>query len=188
MVGPREQVTVAGAFRLYMAVFVWRLYRDRFRYQLAAFIISRIDFYFASGFKLKKVMDANTNITFEQMPQALAEVLSQVRLIKEAVMNGDNSRSSGRGSHVLVDIERACEITGRLGQFNDRVKVLLGRQVIAFPDLGACERRREKAKDYPLLEITVSDCLEKNATSQQRKMGADLADWVVRRGEMIGRQ
>ena len=59
-----------------------------------------------------------------QMPQALAEVLSQVRLIKEAVMNGDNSRSSGRGSHVLVDIERACEITGRLGQFNDRVKVL----------------------------------------------------------------
>ena len=78
-------------------------------------------------------MDANTNITFEQMPQALAEVLSQVRLIKEAVMNGDNSRSSGRGSHVLVDIERACEITGRLGQFNDRVKVLLGRQVIAYP-------------------------------------------------------
>ena len=122
------------------------------------------------------------------MPQALAEVLSQVRLIKEAVMNGDNSRSSGRGSHVLVDIERACEITGRLGQFNDRVKVLLGRQVIAFPDLGACERRRKKAKDYPLLDITVSDCLEKNATSQQRKMGADLADWVVRRGEMIGRQ
>ena len=183
MVGPREQVTVAGAFRLYMAVFVWRLYRDRFRYQLAinqlAFIISRIDFYFASGFKLKKVMDANTNITFEQMPQALAEVLSQVRLIKEAVMNGDNSRSSGRGSHVLVDIERACEITGRLGQFNDRVKVLLGRQVIAFPDLGACERRRKKAKDYPLLEITVSDCLEKNATPQQREMSADLADWVV---------
>lgn len=28
MVGPREQVTVAGAFPLYMAVFVWRLYRD----------------------------------------------------------------------------------------------------------------------------------------------------------------
>lgn len=58
-------------------------------------------------------MDANTNITFEQMPQALAEVLSQVRLIKEAVMNGDNSRSSGRGSHVLVDIDRTCEITGK---------------------------------------------------------------------------
>ena len=33
-------------------------------------------------------MDANTNITFEQMPQALAEVLSQVRLIKEADSSG----------------------------------------------------------------------------------------------------
>ena len=124
-------------------------------------------------------MDANTNITFEQMPQALAEVLSQVRLIKEAVMNGDNSRSSGRNLHVLVDIERACEITGGLGHFDDRVKVHLGRQVVAFPYLGACDRWRKKAKDYPLLDITVSDYLEKNATSQQRKMGADLADWVV---------
>ena len=84
-------------------------------------------------------MDANTNITFEQMPQALAEVLSQVRLIKEAVMNGDNSRHAGRGSHVLVDIELACEITGGLGHFDDRVKVLLGRQVVAFTDLGACD-------------------------------------------------
>ena len=31
----------------------------------------------------------------------------------------------------------------------------------------------------PLLEITVSDYLEKNATPQQREMGADLADLVV---------
>ena len=62
---------------------------------------------------------------------------------------------------------------------NYRVKVLLGRQVIAFPDLGACDRWRKKAKDYPLLDITVSDYLEKNATPQQREMGADLADLVV---------
>ena len=61
--------------------------------------------------------------------------------------------------------------TGGLGQFNDRVKVLLG--------LGACDRWRKKAKDYPLLDITVSDYLEKNATPQQREMGADLADLVV---------
>ena len=133
-------------------------------------------------------MDANTNITSEQMPQALAEVLSQVRLIKEAVMNGDNSRSSGRGSHVLVDIERACEITGRLGQFNDRVKVLLGRQVIAFPDLGACERRRKKAKDYPLLDIT---CPTAWRRTPPRSSGRWAPTWRTRwwrRGEMIGRQ
>lgn len=59
------------------------------------------------------------------------------------------------------------------------MKVLLGRQVITFPDLGACDRWRKKAKDYPLLDITVSDYLEKNATPQQREMGADLADLVV---------
>ena len=69
--------------------------------------------------------------------------------------------------------------TGGLGQFNNRVKVLPGRQIIAFPDLGACDRWREKAKDYPLLDITVSDYLEKNSTPQQREIGADLADLVV---------
>ena len=30
-----------------------------------------------------------------------------------------------------------------------------------------------------MLDITVSDYLEKNATPQQREIGADLADWVV---------
>ena len=59
------------------------------------------------------------------------------------------------------------------------MKVLVGRQVVAFPYLGACDRWQKKAKDYPLLDITVSDHLEKNATPQQRKMGADLADRVV---------
>ena len=72
--------------------------------------------------------------------------------------------------------------TGGLGHFNDRVKVLLGHLVIAFPELGACDRWRKKAKDYPLLDITVSDYLEKNATSQQREVGADMAGLVVRRG------
>ena len=67
------------------------------------------------------------------------------------------------------------------------MKVLLGRQVIAFPDLGACERWREEAKDSPLLDITMSDYLEKNATPQQRELGADLADFVVeeRMGEGV---
>lgn len=67
------------------------------------------------------------------------------------------------------------------------MKVLLGRQVIAFPDLGACDIWRKKAKDYPLLDITVSDYLEKNATPQQREMGADLADWVVEERLLTGK-
>ena len=63
------------------------------------------------------------------------------------------------------------------------MKVLLGRQVIALPDLGAYDRWQKKAKDYPLLDIIVSDYLEKNATPQQREMGANQADWVVERME-----
>lgn len=59
------------------------------------------------------------------------------------------------------------------------MKVLLSRQVIAFPDLDAYDLWGKKAKDYPLPDITVSDYLEKNATPQQREMGADLADLVV---------
>ena len=78
--------------------------------------------------------------------------------------------------------------TGGLGQFNDRVKVLLGRQVVAFPDLGTYERWRKKAKDYPLLDITVSDYLEKDVTPQQREMGADLADWVVKERMVEGKE
>lgn len=69
--------------------------------------------------------------------------------------------------------------TGGLSQFNDRVNVLLGRKVIAIPDLGAYDLWRKKAREYPLLDITVSDYLEKNATPELREMGADLADWVV---------
>ena len=105
-------------------------------------------------------MDANTNITFEQMPQALAEVLSQIRLIKEAVMNGDNSRSSSRGSHVLVDIDRACEITGKskhtLYRYTSQRKIPYckkGRTLYFFEDQlyewiesGQCETMQQEAE------------------------------------------
>ena len=36
------------------------------------------------------------------------------------------------------------------------------------------------ARGLSMYSITVSDYLEKNATPQQREMGADLADWVVK--------
>lgn len=114
-------------------------------------------------------------------------------------MRASLSSSSSLLTVALVEAEKTAVIcsavfpeflwlaTGGLGQFNDRVKVLLGRQVIAFPDLGACDIWRKKAKDYPLLDITVSDYLEKNATPQQREMGADLADWVVEERLLTGK-
>lgn len=69
--------------------------------------------------------NANTNITFEQMPQALAEVLSRVRLIKEAVLNGDNSKRAGRGSHVLIDIDRASRSPASLNTLSTATPVCI---------------------------------------------------------------
>jgi len=85
--------------------------------------------------------DFNSTPTFEQMPQALAEVLSQIRLIKEVVMNGSNSNSAGHGSHVLVGIDRACEITGKskhtLYRYTSRRQIPFckkGRTIYFFED------------------------------------------------------
>ena len=66
----------------------------------------------------------------------------------------------------------------RLSQFNDRLNVLLGRKVIAIPDLGGYDLWRKKAREYTMLDITVSDYLEKNATPELREMGADLAEEI----------
>lgn len=64
-------------------------------------------------------------------------------------------------------------------QFIDRLNVLRGRKVIAFPDLGGYDKWEAKVQNYPKLDITVSDYLERIATDRMRNMGADLADWVV---------
>lgn len=69
--------------------------------------------------------------------------------------------------------------TGGLSQFNDRLNVLRGRKVIAFPDLGGYDKWEAKVQNYPKLDITVSDYLERIATDEMLEMGADLADWVV---------
>lgn len=64
-------------------------------------------------------------------------------------------------------------------QFIDRLNVLRGRKVIAFPDLGGYDKWEAKVQNYPKLDITVSDYLEQIAKDRMRNMGADLADWVV---------
>lgn len=56
--------------------------------------------------------------------------------------------------------------TGGKSQFNDRLMVLKGRKVTAFPDIDGYEEWRKKAKNYPMLDITISDILERNATPE----------------------
>lgn len=69
--------------------------------------------------------------------------------------------------------------TGGLSPFNDRLNVLRGRKVIAFQNLGGYDKWVAKVRNYPKLDITVSDYLERIATDVMREMGADLADRVV---------
>lgn len=57
--------------------------------------------------------------------------------------------------------------TGGKSQFNDRLMLLKGRKVTAFSDIDGYDEWRKKAKNYPMLDITISDILERNATPEQ---------------------
>ena len=76
--------------------------------------------------------------------------------------------------------------TGGKSQFNDRLMVLKGRKVTAFPDIDGYDEWRKKAKSYPMLDITISDILERNATPEQRERQVDIADLLLE--EMLKRK
>ena len=65
-------------------------------------------------------------------------------------------------------------------QLGDKVEVLAGRQVIAFPDVDGYDKWVEKCSERPYLGIMVSDYLQKNATAEDRRKGADIADILIR--------
>ncbi len=64
---------------------------------------------------------------------------------------------------------------------DDNLKVLQGRRVILFPDLGATERWRTKIAIFERLGIDVKlfETLEENATNEQRQSGYDIADFLL---------
>ena len=65
--------------------------------------------------------------------------------------------------------------TGGKNQFNDRLMVLKGRKVTAFPDIDGYD----ESKNYSMLDITISDILERNATPDQRERQVDIADLLL---------
>lgn len=69
--------------------------------------------------------------------------------------------------------------TGGKGQLNDRVDILEGRKVVAFPDADGFSVWEEKVKERPWLSIVVSDYLARNATPEQRDAGIDVADILI---------
>ena len=66
---------------------------------------------------------------------------------------------------------------------SDKCGVLVGKDVVLWPDLKATEKWKKMA--YPLQKIcrsvTVTDFLEKSATDEAREKGLDLADFLLDR-------
>lgn len=68
-------------------------------------------------------------------------------------------------------------------------KVLNGKKVILFPDLGAFESWKAKGLLLAAVagcKVSVSDILENNATKQEIKDGLDIADYLLREQDESG--
>lgn len=62
----------------------------------------------------------------------------------------------------------------------DKWKVLKGRTVELYPDYGAFDKWKAKAKELPnIAKVTVSQFIEQLATEQGREKGFDLADYFL---------
>jgi len=70
--------------------------------------------------------------------------------------------------------------TGGKSQLNDRLQVLKGRKVVAFPDVDGYQEWKEKLSKINGLEISVSDILENSASEEDRINHVDIADLLIR--------
>ena len=70
--------------------------------------------------------------------------------------------------------------TGGKSQLNNKLQVLKGRKIVAFPDVDGYQEWKEKLSQVSGLDITVSDVLEKNATAEDRDNHVDIADLLIR--------
>jgi hypothetical protein len=72
---------------------------------------------------------------------------------------------------------------------HDVCKVLRGRKVVLFPDLGAFEIWKTKGELMAAVagcKVSVSDILERSATEQEKTEGLDLADFLLRKKDSSG--
>ena len=70
--------------------------------------------------------------------------------------------------------------TGGKGQLNDRVEILDGKKILAFPDIDGYDTWCEKASERPYLSIIVSDLLVQKASEQDYEDHIDIADILIR--------
>ncbi len=70
--------------------------------------------------------------------------------------------------------------TGGKSQLGNKINVLEGRRIIAFPDVDGYDTWLEKISERPYLNIFVSDYLQRIATDEDRQNGIDIADILLR--------
>ena len=70
--------------------------------------------------------------------------------------------------------------TGGKSCINDRLLVLKGRKIIAFPDIDGFQDWNTRLAKYPDLGITVSPILQQNATAEDLENHIDIADLLIR--------
>ena len=70
--------------------------------------------------------------------------------------------------------------TGGKSCVNERLLVLRGRKVVAFPDIDGYDEWMRKLADYPELGVTVSPVLQRNALPEDREAHIDITDWLLR--------
>jgi len=75
--------------------------------------------------------------------------------------------------------------TGGKTQLGDKLQVLKGRDVIAFPDVDGYDSWKQKLSCIPGLSIKISDYLERNATKEDREAHIDIADLLLRQNASV---
>ena len=70
--------------------------------------------------------------------------------------------------------------TGGKSQLNERLNVLRGRKITAFPDIDGYDTWRAKLAEFPELKVTLCDLLQKYGTYEDRENHIDIADWLLR--------
>lgn len=73
--------------------------------------------------------------------------------------------------------------TGGKTQLGDKLKVLKGRDVIAFPDMDGYDEWKTKLSLVTELSVKVSDYLERTASAADRGAHVDIADLLLRKVE-----
>ena len=70
--------------------------------------------------------------------------------------------------------------TGGKSGLNERLHVLRGRKVIAWPDVDGFQEWTDKLAGFEGLDITVSPLLQQEATAEDLAAHIDIADWLIR--------